>query len=77
MTTAASQVAASQMRAKVPTEWLMEFQDWTAEALQSLALDVAVKREIRAYAGWELDYRIAFEVADSPGLSPERNGVKA
>ena len=65
MTTAQSQVAASQMRARIPTEWLMEFADWSLEALGSLASDVAVKREYRAYAGWELDYRIAFDVADA------------
>lgn len=50
----------------------MEFMDWTAVALQSLTSDVAVKRELRAYALWELDYRIAFEIADAPDPVLER-----
>lgn len=44
----------------------MEFMDWTADALLSLSSDVRVKRELRAYALWELDYRLAFSVADAP-----------
>ena len=60
----AAQVATSQMRAKIPTEWAMELMDWSLEALRSLASDVMVKREIRAYAGWEFDFRAAFDVAD-------------
>ena len=60
----------------------MEFQDWTVDALQSLASDAGVSRHMvekeehgvrvkvwydpRAWAAWELDYRIAFEVADAP-----------
>ena len=64
MATAQAQVSAAQMRNKIPTEWLMEFQDWSLEALQSLASDVMAKRELRAYAGWEFDYRAAFDVAD-------------
>ena len=63
--TPAAQVATAQMRAKIPTEWQIEFGDWSLEALQSLASDVMAKREIRAYAGWELDYRAAFDIADA------------
>jgi hypothetical protein len=43
----------------------MEFLDWTAVALQSLSSDAAIRRELRAYAAWELDYRIAFELVDA------------
>lgn len=64
MTTAAAQVSASQMRVRIPAEWLIEFQDWGDGALLSLSEDASVKREVRAYAGWELDYRIAFSVDD-------------
>ena len=66
MTTGANQVAAAQMRQRIPTEWIVQFQDWTAEALQSLASDAGVRPEMRAYAGWELDYRLAFDVQDAP-----------
>lgn len=77
------QIAANQMRQRIPTEWLIEFQEWTDAALLSLAEDDRVKatvvREVirheqghapvlgpakvvdtRAFAKWELDYRIAF-----------------
>ena len=64
MATAAEQVAASQMRQRIPTEWLLEFQDWTSEGLLSLSEDAVASPEIRAYASWELDYRLAF---DAPG----------
>ena len=65
MATGQAQVAAAQMRDRIPTEWIAEFQDWTVEALQSLASDVLVDKDKRAYAAWELDYRLAFEVADA------------
>ena len=62
MTQGTNQVAASQQRARIPTEWLVELQTWSDDALLSLSRDVVVAPSIRAYAGWELDYRIAFAV---------------
>lgn len=76
----ADRVSASRMRQRIPPEWQMEFQDWTAEALLSLASDVVIRRQFdagtnvwfdpRAWASWELDYRIAFEIADAPDELP-------
>lgn len=72
MATQAEQIAASQMRQKIPTHWLIEFNDWTDDSLLSLSRDVAVLPEIRAFAGWELDYRLAFGVeVEAPELTAE------
>jgi hypothetical protein len=39
--------------------------DWTAEALLSLSSDADVsKKEVKAYAAWELDYRVAYDTPD-------------
>lgn len=68
MATQTEQIAASQQRHMIPKEWLTEFNDWTNTSLSSLAGDEQASRDIRAWAGWELDYRMAFgiEVADLP-----------
>ena len=58
MATAAEQVAASQVRERIPTEWLKELQTWSDAALLSWA-ETAVG-DSAVYAGWEMDYRIAF-----------------
>ena len=72
MATAAEQVAASQQRNKVPTEWQIVFQDWTNGSLLSLSNDADVSPSLRAYAGWELDYRIAFDISvEDPSLPPD------
>lgn len=64
MATESEKVAASQQRHKVPAEWQIEFQDWTDDALLSLSEDARVGKNLRAYAAWELDYRLAFEVPE-------------
>lgn len=45
----------------------MDFQTWSDAALLSLSEDEMADTDVRAYAAWELDYRIAF---DKPGPSP-------
>lgn len=60
MATETEKVAANQQRTQIPAVWQMEFQTWSDAALLSLNEDGRADPEIRAYAGWELDYRIAF-----------------
>lgn len=60
MATETEKVAANQQRAAIPLAWQMEFQTWSDDALLSLNEDGQADPEIRAYAGWEFDYRIAF-----------------
>ena len=76
MATAGEQVAASQQRQRIPTEWQVEFQTWTSESLLSLSEDEIVQPKVRAYASWELDYRIAFgiHVDEPPAPSLEGKG---
>lgn len=64
MATEAEKVAASQQRQKVPAEWQVEFQDWTGAALLSLHEDETVSKQMRAYALWELDFRLAFDLPE-------------
>jgi hypothetical protein len=54
------QIAAERQRQLVPAIWQVEFQTWSDDALLSLNEDERVSPEIRSYAGWELDYRMAF-----------------
>jgi len=88
MASQAQQVAASQQRHQVPAEWQIEFQDWTGDALLSLSEDEKASKKIRAYALWELDFRLAFEAPEpkQPKYTPrgsaldeviERGKVKA
>ena len=56
----ARMIAADHQRQRIPTEWLLVFDDMTNEALDSLSLDPAVGTNARTYAGWELEYRTAF-----------------
>lgn len=58
----ATQVAMSQQRGKVPDKWQLVFADWANEALLSLATDIRRPLEVRAFAGWELDFRNAFGI---------------
>lgn len=62
MGTVAEQVAASQQRQRIPTDWLMEFQEWSNDSLLSLSQDEGVSRAERTWAAWELEYRIAFDI---------------
>lgn len=75
MTTVADRVSASQQRQRIPTEWLIIFNDWTNESVSSLAGDMKIHPNVRAYAQWESEYREAFEVmvVDSgPELVPHQ-----
>ena len=66
MATEAEKVTASQGRNRIPMEWLQEFLTWTDDALLSLNEDQQAGSEVRLYAGWELDYRIAFGQLKTP-----------
>jgi hypothetical protein len=74
MANQAQMVAASQQRQKIPAEWQIEFQDWTDDALLSLSEDETVSKQKRAYAQWELDFRIAFEVPEPRQPKLQRRG---
>lgn len=60
MATPTEQTAASKQRDLIPAAWQVEFQTWSDAALLSLNEDERVPAEVRSYAGWELDYRMAF-----------------
>lgn len=77
VTTTALQVAASQGRQRLPTEWLLVFEEWSNTSLISWSKDATGPS--RAYAGWELDYRLAFgiDVNDSgPELRAHEGDTK-
>ena len=56
------QMAKNQQRNLIPREWLIEFDTWTNDALDSLANDSLVTGKAKTYAGWELEYREAFSM---------------
>lgn len=56
------QVMASQQRRMVPEDWQLLFADWSNDALLSLSQDTLRPLKVRAYAGWELDFRDAFGI---------------
>jgi hypothetical protein len=58
----ALQVAMSQQRVKVPEDYQLVFADWSNDALLSLTTDMRMPLKVRAYAGWELDFRNAFGI---------------
>lgn len=58
----AEQVSTSQNRNRIPSEWALEFYDWSDDALASMADDPAVATDKRAWARYELDYRRAFGI---------------
>lgn len=62
MASAAEQVAASQARERIPTDWLILFAEWTNSSLLSFTQDVTAQPKTKVYAGWELDYRLAFGI---------------
>lgn len=66
MATPTEQIAANQQRQQIPAQWQLDFQTWTNAALLSLLEDEMADPEVRAYAGWELDYRIAFSKTALP-----------
>jgi hypothetical protein len=59
-------IAADRQHSMVPAMWQVEFQTWTDDALLSLVEDERASPDVRAYAGWELDYRQAFGKAPLP-----------
>ena len=63
MTSNVQMIAAEHQRQRIPAQWLIEFEDWTDDSLASLASDPKVSnREVKAWAGWELEYREAFGI---------------
>lgn len=56
------QVMASKQRDMVPADWQMIFADWSNDALLSLNQDTLRPLKVRAWAGWELDFRDAFGI---------------
>lgn len=63
MTNGAFLVAAEQQRQRIPTRFLLLFEEFTNEELASISRDWKLQNaELRAFAGWELDYREAFGV---------------
>ena len=66
MTTQTEQIAAARQREAVPAVWQLEFQTWSDDALLSLNEDERASPDVRAFAGWELDYRVAFGKAALP-----------
>ena len=76
MATEAEKVDASRNRQKVPEDWMIVFQEWTNDSLLSLSKDAIAPPRPRAYAGWELDWRIAYgvEVRDPPLPEPQSEG---
>ena len=60
--TTTEQVALNQQRQLIPGQWLIEFDAWTNDALDSLARDGKVTGKAKTYAGWELEYREAFGI---------------
>ena len=78
------QITASQMRQRIPTEWLLIFEEWSNESLLSWSEDASASAS-KAYAGWELDYRLAFgidvlppvvELVDNPRMIPGPDGPR-
>ena len=59
MTTNVAMIAAEHQRARIPTQWVIEFDGMTNEELAYFAAH-AGKPDVRAYCGWELEYREAF-----------------
>lgn len=81
MTSASAQIAAENQRRRIPDRWLVRFNDLTDGELADLADNAEIRRpqrdrddrettsaDLRAWAGWELEYREAF------GISVHING---
>lgn len=57
------QQAAREQRTHIPTQWQIEFNDWSSLALASFANDASVNNpEVKAFAQWELNFRNAFGI---------------
>jgi uncharacterized surface anchored protein len=62
VTTNTEAVAIATQRAKIPTKYAITFEQITNAELASMTRDDYLKAEVKAYAGWELDYREAMEI---------------
>lgn len=62
MTNMPLQVMTSRQRSMIPDDFQLLFSDWSDDALLSLSRDELVPLKIKAYAGWELDFRNAFGI---------------
>jgi len=62
MTTGAMQIAAERQRERIPTPYLMQFEEITNVELASMAGDDGCPQKWRTFCGWELDYREAFGI---------------
>lgn len=62
MTTNMQAVSSESQRRRIPTPYLMDFEEMTNVELASMTLDDRLKSETRAFAGWELDYRESFGI---------------
>lgn len=66
VTTRQDQIASERQRQLVPAIWQVGFQTWSDDALLSLNEDERVPSDVRSFAGWELDYRMAFDKKSLP-----------
>lgn len=67
------QVAATNQRQKIPAIWLVEFEGITDDELAWITANGATA-ELRAYAGWELEYRESFGI--EVGYDEASNEIK-
>ena len=77
--TQTEQIEASKQRDRIPSHWQVEFNTWSTSSLSSLASDPIVHDQTRAYATWELQYRMAFDhdVEDPPDPNVKGTGLVA
>lgn len=56
-----NQVAATDLRRRIPDRWLIEFDGMTNDEMAWFS-ENADDAEVRAWCGWELEYREAFKI---------------
>lgn len=62
MTSGTLQIAAERQRERIPTRYLVDFDGITNEELASMADHDVLPTDWRVFAGWELEYREAFNI---------------
>ena len=62
MASQAEQIAAEQQRRHIPKDCLINFDALTNDELAWLSKDEFSGTETRTFAGWELEYREAFNI---------------
>ena len=62
MTNAQASIAAEKQRERVPTVYLVQFEEITNVELASMCTGDSCPTQWKAYAGWELEYREAFRI---------------